>query len=137
MKGNLFKSLWFKLLMISSAAIWLPRCGSGQKLIGIAVTPATVVFGGVDPTLFAQLTAVGTYSHPPATKDITAQVTWTSNIPQVAVVNSSGRVTPNVACGVAGITATLKTNHPTDNIISGTMSVTVDGPTVGCPHTPP
>jgi hypothetical protein len=129
---------WLKLLLICFAALFIPSCGTGQRLVGIQVTPATVVFGGVDPTLFAQLTAIGSYAHPPATKDITNKVAWTSNIVQVAQVTSAGKVSPNVACGVAGITASLVTNDPSGNVITGTMSVTVDGPPgSGCPNTPP
>jgi len=128
---------WFKLLLICSAVLIVPSCGTGQQLVGIQVTPATVVFGGIDPSLFAQLTATGTYTHPPATKDITTQVTWTSSITQVAQVNSSGKVSPNTNCGVSNITASLLTNSPTGNLITGTMSVTVNGPAaLGCPTSP-
>jgi len=117
------------LLGIAFCLIGLPSCGSKQKLVAITVNPSGgIVFGSINPALFAQLTATGTYIHPPATKDITDQVTWTSDVTEVAVVNSAGVVTPNVACGVSNITASLKTNDPTGNIISGTTTVTVDGP---------
>jgi len=127
------------LLATVSCVISLPGCGSKQKLVSITVNPSGgVVFGAVDPALFAQLTATGVYVHPPATKDITNQVTWTSDITEVALVSSSGIVTPNVACGVSNITASLKTSSPTGNIISGTISVTVDGsPSPPCPNTTP
>ena len=130
---------WFKLLLllICSATLFVPGCGSSQQLIGISVTPATVIFGAADPALFAQLTAMGSYSHPPATKDITNQVTWTSNIVLVAQVSSTGKVSPNVACGVTPIVATMVTNSPTGNEVTGTMSVTVDGTTPGCPNVTP
>jgi hypothetical protein len=128
---------WLKLLLICCATFMIPSCGSGQKLVSIQVTPATVVFGGTDPSLFAQLTATGFYSHPPATKDITTQVTWAASIPQVAQVTSAGKVSPNTNCGVSSITASLTTNDPSGNVITGTMSVTVDGTNPGCPTTPP
>jgi hypothetical protein len=129
---------WLKLLLICSASVVIPSCGTGQQLVGITVTPSNVVFGGIDPGLFAQLTATGSYAHPPATKDITSQVTWSSNIVQVAQVTSSGKVSPNVACGVTPVTASLLTNSPTGNLITGTTSVTVDGPPgSGCPATTP
>lgn len=124
------------LFGIALLTILLPSCGSNQRLVSISVTPANVVFGGVDPALFAQLSATGIYEHPPATKDITNQVTWTSDITQVAVVTSAGKITPNTNCGVANITASFKTDSPTGNIISGTMNVTVDGPTP-CPNSTP
>jgi hypothetical protein len=129
---------WLKLLLICSLALVIPSCGTGQQLVGIAVTPATVVFGAVDPTLFVQLTAIGSYSHPPATKDITSQVTWTSNVTEVAQVTSAGKVSPNTNCGVTPITASLQTNSPKRNVITGSTSVTVDGPlSLNCPTTPP
>lgn len=126
-----------QLFLICSIPLLGPGCGTGQQLVGITVNPATVVFGSADPALFAQLTAMGTYTHPPATKDITNQVTWTSNIVEVAQVTSTGKVSPNVACGVTPITASMVTNSPKGNEITGTMSVTVDGTATGCPTTTP
>jgi hypothetical protein len=128
---------WFSLLLICSAAMLIPGCSTGQQLVGITVTPATVVFGGTDPALFVQLTATGSYSHPPATKDITNQVTWTSSVVQVAQVTATGKVSPTTDCGVAGITASLLTNHPSGNVMTGTMSVTVDGTAPNCPNLTP
>jgi hypothetical protein len=124
---------WFKLLLICFAALLVSSCAAPQQLVGIQVTPATVTFGAPDPTLFVQLTATGSYIHPPATKNITSQVTWTSDTVQVAQVSSTGKVSPTTNCGTAGITASLITNSPSGNVITGTMSVTVQGPTSsGC-----
>jgi hypothetical protein len=129
---------WFKLLLICFAAVVIPSCGTGQQLVGITVTPTSAVFGGIDSALFVQLTATGTYSHPPATKDVTNQVTWTSDTVQVAQVTSAGKVSPNTNCGTANIRASLQTNQPSGNVITGTMNVTVDGPpNTGCPTTTP
>ena len=128
---------WLKLLLICSTAVVIPSCGTGQQLVGITISPATVVFGSPDSNLFAQLTATGSYVHPPATKDITNQVTWSSNIVQVAQVSSTGKVSPSGGCGVTPITASMLTNSPTGNTITGTMSVTVDGPPPGCPTATP
>jgi len=131
------KGKWLGLIAICAAAFSVAGCSSGQQLLSIQVTPETVVFGGADPALFAQLTATGTYRHPPATKDITNQVIWSSSIPQVAVVSSTGKVSPSTNCGVSNITASVTTNSPTGNIVSGTMSVTVNGPaSEGCPSAP-
>jgi hypothetical protein len=113
-------------------------CSTGQQLQSIAVTPANVVFGGADPTLHAQLTATGTYTHPPATKDITSQVTWASSVTQVAQVTNTGMVSPNTNCGVSNVTASLTTNQPRGNVVSGAATVTVDGPTTdNCPSSTP
>jgi hypothetical protein len=130
---------WIVLLAIWAILVEIPGCGSNQRLVSITVSPTGgVVFGAVDPALFVQLTATGVYEHPPATKNITNQVTWTSDTPQVAVVDSAGKVTPSVACGVANVTASLTTNSPTGNVITGTVNVTVDGtPAPPCPSAAP
>jgi len=128
---------WFNLLLICCATLLINSCGSGQQLVGISVTPPSVVFGGTDPSLFVQLTATGSYVHPPATKDITNQVTWTSSVVQVAQVTATGKVSPSSDCGVAGITASLLTNHPSGNVMTGTTNVTVDGTNPGCPNITP
>jgi hypothetical protein len=128
---------WLHLLLICVAASVVPGCGSGQQLVSIQVTPGSVVFGGADPSLFVQLTATGSYVHPPATKDVTNQVTWTSNTVQVAQVTAAGKVSPNTNCGVAGISASLVTNSPSGNVITGTTNVTVDGTAAGCPSITP
>lgn len=128
----------FVAIMTLAVIVETSGCSTGQRLVGINVSPATVVFGSASPALSAQLTATGVYTHPPATKDITNQVTWSSSIVGVAVVNSSGVVSPaGIDCGVTDITASFKTNDPTGNVIGGTMTVTVDGPAgSNCPSTP-
>ena len=129
---------WLKLLLICSAALVIPSCGTGQQLVGIAVTPTSVVFGGINNSLVVQLTATGSYAHPPATKNITNQVTLTSDTVQVAQVTSAGKVSPNTNCGTANITASMLMNSPQGNVITGTTKVTVDGPpNSGCPTTTP
>lgn len=118
---------WLGLLGIGVAGLTLLSCSSGQQLLSIAITPSTETFLSPDPILTVQLRAVGTYTHPPATKDLTSTVTWTSNTPLVAVVSSAGLLAPaGTGCGGAIISATLKTDKPTGNTIVGTMTATVD-----------
>lgn len=127
-----------RVTAICAGLMLIPSCGSKQRLVAINITPTAIVFGSESPALSAQLTALGQYSHPPATKDLTTQVTWSSSIPGVAVVSSSGVVSPaGTECGVATITATYDTNSPTGNLITGTIPVTVDGPVAPCPTTTP
>jgi hypothetical protein len=127
------------LLLIFCSALFVPGCSTGQQLVGITVTPTNVVFGSPDPSLFVQLTATGSYIHPPATKVITNQVTWASDTPQVAQVFKTGVVSPSPSedCGVAGVTASLVTNSPNGNVMTGTATVTVDGTATGCPTATP
>jgi len=132
---------WLALIAIAAAALPIPGCGSSQQLLTITVSPTTATFGSAVPAGVGQngiqLTALGTYAHPPATKDLTNQVTWTSSIPAVANVNATGLLTAGPNCGVAGISASLLTNQPTGNVVIGTMTATVNGPAAeGCPSTP-
>jgi hypothetical protein len=129
---------WLGLTGVCVAGLTLLSCSTGQQLTAINITPAAVVFGSADPALFAQLTATGVYSHPPATKDITSQVTWSSSVTLVAQVTATGKLSPSTNCGVSNIMASLITNSPSGNVITGTMNVTVDGPTAdNCPATVP
>src|SRR5580698_4831635 len=98
---------WLGLVAIGLAGLTSLSCSSGQQLTGITITPGAVVFGATDPSLFAQLTATGVYSHPPATKDITNQVTWASSVTLVAQVTSTGKVSPSTNCGVSTVMASF------------------------------
>jgi hypothetical protein len=90
-------------------------------------------FLSVDPSAFFQYRAYGSYIHPPKTVDITNQVMWQSDNPQVAQVTSAGVVSPNLGCGVAQIFATMH-DSPND-VVSNQVSITVDGPaSLGCPQ---
>jgi hypothetical protein len=87
----------------------------------------------VDPSAFFLYKAYGTYIHPPKTVDMTGQVTWQSDNPQVAQFTSPGTVSPNTSCGVAQIFASMH-DSPND-IVSNLVSITVDGPaSLGCPQ---
>jgi hypothetical protein len=117
----------------------LPSCGHSQKLVSLTVTPQTVVYptpqaGQVD------FSAVGTYIHPPETKDITSQVTWSTDIPELLTLNYqnvAGAVAPNGSgnCGVADIIATApEGTGGAANIVQGVATVTVDNPAgLNCP----
>jgi hypothetical protein len=105
-KGSLFIGLGLSLLSIS-LVLSLMGCSS-PSLVSIKVTPTAEYFGG--PGGHAQFTAIGTFNsgnHPPTTQDITSQVTWKSNAPQVATVSTSGLVTSGAAVGTTNITASM------------------------------
>jgi hypothetical protein len=124
---------WFAVCVIMLA----PGCGHDQQLVSIAIAPTTETFGAsnipvsADAGLNVQLRALGTYIHPPVTKDITSQVTWTSNTPQMVTVTSGGLITATGrACGGALISATVVTNnHGTVSssgaLVTGTMQANV------------
>jgi hypothetical protein len=102
-------------------------CSTGQKLESITITPSSETFLAPDPTAAVQLRALGTYAHPPATKDLTDTAVWSSNATQIAVISSAGVLSPaGTGCGGAIISASVTNNSPTGNVVIGTMTVTVD-----------
>ena len=80
-------------------------CGFNQHLLSIQVTPNPVVFQGVGATV--QFTALGTYNHPPETKDITSQVQWKIDISYLANINSAGVAVATGVCGAGNAIATV------------------------------
>ena len=126
------------LTALSLAVIFIPSCGHDQQLESITVQPDTETFGAANIPVSAdagaqvQLRALGSYIHPPVTKDITNQVMWSSNTPQMVTVNSTGLITvTGGACGETLISATVRTNSSAGNIsssgaiVTGTMTAKV------------
>src|SRR6202162_867229 len=106
MRVFLFRSVAGLVAVCSLLAML--SCAHDQQLVGITIKPETENFGAADPALNVQLRALGTYIHPPVTKDITSQVTWASNTPNMVTVDSAGVITvTGAACGGTIITATL------------------------------
>src|SRR5262245_3600959 len=100
-------------------------CARDQELVSINVQPGTENFGAADPSLNVQLKALRQYVHPPVTKDITNEVAWSTNTPQVAVVSSTGLLSPGgAACGNALIFATVQTNHSSGGLSSSGALIT-------------
>jgi hypothetical protein len=127
---------WFAataLVITACSLLSLSSCAHNQHLVGINIQPGNGTFSAVDPSAFFLYKAYGTYIHPPKTDDITGQVTWQSDNPQVAQFTSPGTVSPNTSCGVAQIFASVH-DSPND-IVSNLVSITVDGPaSLGCPQ---
>ncbi|MGA7929399.1 MAG: hypothetical protein WCA20_25785 [Candidatus Sulfotelmatobacter sp.] len=127
---------WFSILALIAAATFffsLSSCGFNQHLVSISIAPSNATFGAVDPTLFVDFTALGTYDHPPETKNITNLVTWQSDTPQVAQFSSAGVLNPNTGCGTANVFASFY-DSPND-VVSNSALITVDGPaSQGCPQ---
>ena len=116
------RSALFVLALVSAGLLAGCSNGSGGSstpppvtLTSIAVTPAT-------PTIpvgtLQQFTATGTYSDQ-STKDLTAQVTWSSSNTAVASIASGGLLTAMIVnSSPVTVTATLSS-------VSGTTAVTV------------
>ncbi len=116
----------------------LTGCGHDQQLTAIHIQPDTQAFGASNIPVAAnagssvQLRALGSFIHPPVTKDITGQVVWNSNTPEMVTVSSTGLLTATgLACGNALISATVTTNKSTGNLdssgalVTGTMAANV------------
>jgi Divergent InlB B-repeat domain len=129
---------WSRLCGLFLTILWLLgflSCGQNQQLVSIMIQPPTSTFGLPDPALQIQYAAIGSYIHPPETKDITAQVTWKTDIPQLVSV-SGGLVSPTGnGCGIADISASARQGTGSSaNITIAFASVTIDDPNVpGCP----
>jgi hypothetical protein len=127
---------WFKLIVVCAASLSLPSCGHDQQLVSIAITPSGFIFEGVGAQ--GQFTALGTYIHPPETKDITNQVVWKIDVANLATLTQTGLVTALSVCGSGDVTATHYSNpaNPSaSNVIVG--SATVKGVDDGTPRCMP
>jgi len=137
---------WLGLVLVCAAVLPVLSCAASQQLVSIAIQPSGETFGAANIPLSqdmgasVQLRALGSYIHPPATKDITDQVTWSSNTPGVATVSATGVLSATgMACGGALISATV-TKNTTDAglsspgaLVTGSITATVvcfTGPTI-------
>jgi len=130
MKGFCLRTVGALALVFSLVAML--SCAHDQQLVGITIKPEVENFGSADPALNVQLRAIGNYIHPPVSKDITDQVIWNSNTPNMVTVTTTGLLSPaGFACGNALVSATVQTNHSVGNrsssgaIISGYMTANV------------
>ena len=139
--------IWLSLALICCLAIVALSCAHSQELESITIMPQTESFGATniplneDAGANVQLRALGTYIHPPVTKDITNQVTWASNTTDITDVNATGLLTATgVSCGNALVSATVQTNSEggissSGALVTGYMTATVvcftgGGPTI-------
>jgi len=119
------------LLAVAGMLLGVNSCGHDQQLVSIQVQPSVQTVGdsttpvSEDAGAQVQLRALGTYIHPPVTKDITSQVTWVSNTPQMFTVDSTGLLTATGgSCGSTLVSATLTTNTSSGGIGSSGAVVT-------------
>jgi hypothetical protein len=119
------------LIALAAGLLVAVSCGRPQELVSIQIQPTTETFGAanipvsLDQGLQVQLRALGSYIHPPVTKDITNEVTWVSNSPQMVTVNSAGLITATGGtCGNTLVSATVTTNSSVGGISSSGALVT-------------
>jgi hypothetical protein len=119
------------LIAVAASLVSVSSCGDPQELVSISVQPGTETIGASnipvkdDAGIQVQLRALGSYIHPPVTKDITNQVTWVSNTPQLVAVNSTGLMTATgILCGGGLVSATVNTNHDAGGLSASGAIVT-------------
>src|SRR5260370_36334949 len=109
------------------AVLSLPSCGHDQKLVNLQVQPSGFTFLTPGAGATGQFTAIGSYIHPTATKDVTSQATWAVDDNVVAI--SAGLVTTTGNCGSANVSATMpEGTGGASNIVIGYSFVTVNNP---------
>ena len=120
--------------LVAVALLTLPSCGHDQKLESIAINPSGASITGAGVVVNFQ--AIGTFIHPPESKDITTSVVWMSAAPQVvSIVSNTGVATSGTGCGTnITITATAYSNpqSKSGSVVVGTSAVSVKG-NPGCP----
>ncbi len=127
MKKRSYIGLALGALVAVGAVLSLPSCGNDKKLVNITIQPAAFTFLTQAGT--EQYTAIGTYIHPPSTKDVTSQATW--KVDDGIVHIDAGLVTPDplLGCGGGTISASLpEGTGGSSNIVIGYATVTVDNP---------
>jgi hypothetical protein len=112
-------------------------CSTGQQLVSITLQPSEgFTFEGFNAR--GQFTALGTYTHPPETKDITNQVVWKLNIANFGTLTQTGQITytRTDGCGSGEVSATYysnPSNPPAGSAITtGAPVKGVNDGTAGC-----
>jgi|SRR5882672_1626525 len=100
-------------------------CMHDLKLVSITIQPPAGTFLTPDTGGEIDFTALGSYIHPPDTRDITDKVTWKTDVPGLVSVNG-GKVSPLGGCGGANLSASLQDNG---NLVIAYATVTVNDPT--------
>jgi hypothetical protein len=116
---------WFPIsaLMVTAATLLsMSSCARDQKLEGITVTPSSATFGGVGAQI--QFKAIGTYIHPPESKDVTAKATWSIDSQNLVTIDAPGLVTAINDCGTGNVMASIQDGG---NYVLGTGFVTAAG----------
>ena len=106
------------------AAMNFLSCGNQRKVVSIIVQPGSAKFPTPTTKSPIVFTALGTYKHPPDTRDITKQVSWKTDNPDLLNIGG-GIVTPMGGCGIGDISASVNDGG---NLIIGYATVTVNNP---------
>jgi Big-like domain-containing protein len=115
------------LLSLTLPIALMPSCARDQQLTAITVQPNNVTFEGVGAAV--QMTALGTYEHPFATKDITNIVQWSVDVKNLATVTNGGLVTAINVCGSGNVIARYEhpPGTPSGSVAIGTAAIAGSG----------
>jgi len=121
----MMKTSW-RLITVLSLALptaLMPSCARDQQLTSITVQPNNTTFQGVGAAV--QMTALGTFEHPAATKDVTSQVQWSIDVQHLATVTSSGLVTAINICGSGNVVAKYVNppGNPSGSVVVGSAAI--------------
>jgi hypothetical protein len=116
---------WFSILALIVAATFffsLSSCGFNQHLVSIQVVPPGATFNSVGSSIVFK--AMGTYEHPPATKDITDEVTWSVDSQNLVSITNTSLVTALSICGSGNLYASY---YDSPNEVTGSAFLTGGG----------
>jgi hypothetical protein len=116
---------WFSILALIAAATFfinLSSCGYNQHLLSIQVVPPGATFNSVGSSVVFK--AMGTYEHPPATKDITDIVTWSVDSQNLVTITNTSLVTAVSICGSGNLYASY---YDSPNQVTGSAFLTGGG----------
>jgi len=116
---------WFSIFALIAAATFfinLSSCGFNQHLVSIQVVPPGVTFNSVGASIVFK--AMGTYEHPPQTKDITDIVTWSVDSQNLVTITDTSLVTAVSICGSGNLYASY---FDSPNQVTGSAFITGGG----------
>src|SRR5271167_2810730 len=116
---------WFSILALIAAATFfinLSSCGFNQHLVSIQVVPPGATFNSVGSSIVFK--AMGTYEHPPQTKDITDIVTWSVDSQNLVTITDTSLVTAVSICGSGNLYASY---YDSPNQVVGSAFLTGGG----------
>jgi hypothetical protein len=116
---------WFSVVaLIAIATLFLSftSCAYNQHLVSIKVVPPGATFNSVGSSIVFK--AVGTYDHPPETKDITNLVQWSVDSQNLVTITNTSLVTALSICGSGNLTASF---YDSPNYVSGSAFLTGGG----------
>lgn len=113
-------------VLVATATLTIAAGAVPRDLASITIIPSSQNVSNVGETI--QFAAVGNYSAPPTTVEITGQVTWASSDTTVATITAAG-VATGVGAGTTTITATA-TAPVSGATIIGTATLTVSASAV-------